>query len=37
MQMQVVNATTSREIDAAFTPFGHKRPDALFVMAGVPN
>jgi putative ABC transport system substrate-binding protein len=31
MQTQVVNATTSREIDAAFTTLVGTRPDALFV------
>jgi putative ABC transport system substrate-binding protein len=31
LQMQVLNASTSREIDAAFATFLHERPDALFV------
>jgi len=31
LQIQVVNASTSREINAAFATFGHERPDALFV------
>jgi putative ABC transport system substrate-binding protein len=31
LQIQVVRASTSREIDAAFAAFGRKRPDALFV------
>jgi putative ABC transport system substrate-binding protein len=31
MQIHVLNATTSREIDAAFTALAHERPDALFV------
>jgi putative tryptophan/tyrosine transport system substrate-binding protein len=31
MQMHVVNATTSREIDAAFATLVSTRPDALFV------
>ena len=30
-QIQVLNASTSREIDAAFAPFVRERPDALFV------
>jgi putative ABC transport system substrate-binding protein len=30
-QIQVLNASTSREIDAAFTTFVSERPDALFV------
>jgi putative tryptophan/tyrosine transport system substrate-binding protein len=33
MQIQVLNATTSREINAAFATFVHERPDALFVGA----
>ena len=35
MQIQVVRASTSREIDAAFATFVRERPDALFV-AGDP-
>jgi len=31
LQIQVFNASTSREIDAAFAFFVHKRPDAVFV------
>jgi putative ABC transport system substrate-binding protein len=31
LQIQVVNASTSAEIDAAFAKFEHERPDALFV------
>jgi len=31
LQIQVLNASTSREIDAAFATFAHERPDALFV------
>src|SRR5262249_31303931 len=31
LQIRVLNATTSREIDAAFASFMHERPDALFV------
>jgi putative ABC transport system substrate-binding protein len=31
LQIQVLNASTSREIDAAFATFGRERPDALFV------
>jgi putative ABC transport system substrate-binding protein len=31
LQIQVLNASTSREIDVAFATFGHERPDALFV------
>jgi ABC-type uncharacterized transport system substrate-binding protein len=34
LQVQVVNADTSREIDAAFATFGRERPDALFVIGG---
>ena len=33
LQIQVVRASTSREIDAAFATLGHERPDALFVGA----
>ena len=31
VQINVVNASTSREIDAAFATLGRERPDALFV------
>jgi putative ABC transport system substrate-binding protein len=31
LEIQVVHASTSREIDAAFATFAHERPDALFV------
>ena len=31
VQITVLNASTSREIDAAFATFGRERPDALFV------
>jgi len=31
LQLQVLNASTSREIDAAFATFGRERPDALFI------
>jgi ABC-type uncharacterized transport system substrate-binding protein len=31
LQMQIANASTAREIDAAFTTFVHDRIDALFV------
>jgi putative tryptophan/tyrosine transport system substrate-binding protein len=31
LQIQAVNASTSREIDAVFAAFAHERPDALFV------
>lgn len=31
LQIRVLNASTSREIDAAFATFGSERPDALFV------
>ena len=31
LRVQVLNASTSREIDAAFATFVHERPDALFV------
>jgi putative tryptophan/tyrosine transport system substrate-binding protein len=32
LQVQVHNASTSREIEAVFATFGHARPDALFVV-----
>jgi putative ABC transport system substrate-binding protein len=35
LQIQVLNASTSREIDAAFATLEHERPDALFV-GGTP-
>jgi putative tryptophan/tyrosine transport system substrate-binding protein len=31
LQIQISNASTSREIDAAFAAFGRERPDAVFV------
>ena len=31
LEIQILNATTSREISLAFATFVHKRPDALFV------
>ena len=31
LQIQILNASTSREIDAAFATFARERPDALFV------
>jgi putative tryptophan/tyrosine transport system substrate-binding protein len=31
LQIQILNAATSREISAAFATFVHERPDALFV------
>ena len=31
LQIRVLNASTSREIDAVFANFKHERPDALFV------
>jgi putative ABC transport system substrate-binding protein len=34
LQTQVLNASTSREIDAAFATFLRERPDALFVGSG---
>jgi putative tryptophan/tyrosine transport system substrate-binding protein len=34
LQIQVVRANTSREIDAAFATFERERPDALFVASG---
>ena len=33
LQIQVLNASTSREIDAAFATLARERPDALFVGA----
>jgi putative ABC transport system substrate-binding protein len=35
MQIQILNASTSREIDAAFATFARERPDALFVASDV--
>src|SRR4029077_7075716 len=34
LQIQVLNASTSREINAAFAAFVRERPDALFVGTG---
>jgi len=34
LQIRVINASTSREIDVAFAGFAHERPDALFVGSG---
>jgi len=34
LQMQVFNASTSREVNAMFASFVHERPDALFVGSG---
>jgi putative tryptophan/tyrosine transport system substrate-binding protein len=34
LQIQVLNASTSREIDAAFATFVREQPDALFVSGG---
>ena len=31
LQIQILKASTSREIEAAFAPFVRERPDALFV------
>jgi putative ABC transport system substrate-binding protein len=31
LQIQILKASTSREIEAAFATFVHERPDALFV------
>ena len=33
LQVKVLNASTSREIEAAFASFVHERPDALFIGA----
>jgi putative tryptophan/tyrosine transport system substrate-binding protein len=33
LQIRILNASTSREIDAAFATLGRERPDALFVAA----
>jgi putative ABC transport system substrate-binding protein len=32
LQIQIVRASTSRELDAVFATFVHERPDALFVV-----
>ena len=37
LQIQVFNASTSREIDAAFAKFVRERPDALFVGTDVSS
>jgi putative ABC transport system substrate-binding protein len=34
LQIQVLNASTNREIDATFASFARERPDALFVGSG---
>jgi len=34
LQIQVVNASTSHEINVAFATFVRERPDALFVGVG---
>jgi putative ABC transport system substrate-binding protein len=34
LQIKVINAGTSRDIDTAFATFGRERPDALFVTGG---
>ena len=34
LQIRIINASTNREIDAAFASFVHERPDALFVGSG---
>jgi putative ABC transport system substrate-binding protein len=34
LQIKVINANTSRDIDTAFTTLGRERPDALFVTGG---
>jgi ABC-type uncharacterized transport system substrate-binding protein len=34
LQIKAINASTSRDIDAAFETFGRERPDALFVTGG---
>ena len=35
LQIQVLNASTSREIDAAFATFVRERPDAIFLSQDV--
>src|SRR5262249_54669025 len=34
LQIRVLNASTSAEIDAAFATFANERPDALFISSG---
>ena len=34
LQIKIINASTSRDIDTAFASFGRERPDALFVTGG---
>jgi hypothetical protein len=34
LRIQVLNATTRREIDAAFVTIARERPDALFISSG---
>jgi putative ABC transport system substrate-binding protein len=34
LQIQIVNVSTSRELNAAFASFARERPDALFVGSG---
>jgi putative ABC transport system substrate-binding protein len=34
VQIQAINVSTSRDIEAAFASFGRERPDALFVTGG---
>ena len=34
LQIRVLNASTSADIDAAFATFAHDRPDALFISSG---
>jgi len=34
LQIKVINASTSRDIDTAFATFGRERPDVLFVTGG---
>jgi putative ABC transport system substrate-binding protein len=34
LQIQVVNVSTSQDIDAAFAAFAQKRPDAVFIGGG---
>jgi putative ABC transport system substrate-binding protein len=36
LQIQVLNASTSREINEAFATFARERPDALLVAPGIP-
>jgi putative ABC transport system substrate-binding protein len=37
LQIHVLNASTSREIDAAFATLARERPDALFVAPECPS